>query len=301
MKAFIKKEEGSVTVLAVLAMVIFLALLALVLDGGQLYLAKNRLQKVSDASTLAGAQDLPKNPAKAEEAVRYTIEQTGLQVDNLTVNFQSSNTTLKVSMSKKVNLIFANALGIEDPIIQATATVQLLPLTSGKGAVPLGVEYSADLSYGNQKVLKVGESTVGNFGALALTGPGAKDYEIDLKNGYEFTLKVGDVLETQTGNIVGPTKRAIDYRLSLCPNSTYINYSSNCSRIVLVPVFKAIATEQNQVKQVQVVGFSSFFLESVTSTSTGAEVIGRFIEKTYNGNYLQNQTNYGTYGFKLLQ
>ncbi|MCP8616132.1 Tad domain-containing protein [Salirhabdus salicampi] len=296
----VKDESGQILIIVALLMSAFLALLALVIDGGNLYLERNRLQKAVDASALAGAQDLPTFPNRAREQAEYTAFHNQ-EIDNLTIEIPSGNTSIYVHANKEVNLIFANAIGFSDPIIEAEATVSLYPLSSAKGAIPLGVEYNTDLAYGTRKSLKVGESTVGNFGALALTGPGAKDYETDLKYGYEFTIKVGERLDTQTGNIAGPTKKAIDYRLSGCPNETYENFSTDCSRVVLVPVFRPITTSENQVKSVEIIGFATFFLESVTSTSDGAEVFGRFIRTTHIGELNENQTDYGTYGYKLTQ
>jgi len=282
-------------------MTVFMALLALVIDAGSLYLEKAQLQKIVDASALAGAQELPANPGNSRAEINKTIQYYNENPNDFTVTFNESHTSIEVTGSKTGTLFFAKSLGFEQPKIKAKSKVALYPLTSVKNAIPLGIQPSADLQFGSLQSLKVSDSAYGNFGAIALTGPGAKDYETDFKNGYQFDLKVGTILNTQTGQLSGPTTRAVDYRLSSCPDATYLDYPKDCSRVVMVPIFEAIQTQQNQVKQVKVVGFGSFFLEGVSSTKEGAVVTGRFIGRVTSGETSANQTDYGTYSIKLTR
>jgi hypothetical protein len=299
MRNFLKKEKGSVSVIVALAMTLFITLLAFVIDVGSLYLEKSRLQNIVDASALAGAQELPGSFSKSQEEVNKTIQ---LNNENPAYFMTSiTKTVIEVTGSKKGTFFFAKAFGVEEPIVQAKAKVALQPLISGKEAIPLGVQPSTDLLFGSLQTLKVSDSANGNFGAIALTGPGAKDYETDLKNGYQFDLKVGTTLDTQTGQLAGPTTKAINARLALCPNATYLNYPNNCARVVLVPIYEPVQSNQNQIKQVKIVGFGSFFLEGVSSTSEGAVVTGRFIERTYPGESSVSQTGFGTSSFILIR
>lgn len=301
MKFFTKQDGGTIVLVAVL-MSVFLGILALVIDAGNLYLEKAKLQKVADAAALAAAQELPKDQIKANSIAIQTIDLNQENPKNFVIGFSSNLTSIEIIATKQVTLFFAGALGIDNPTIMAKATVELMPITSGIGAVPLGVEYSTSLSFGSEVKLKVGDSTYGNFGALALTGPGAKNYEMDLENGYGFEIRVGDVLNTETGVMAGKTVTAINNRISSCPSQTYLNFSQDCRRVILVPVFKSLLIDENkQVKQVEVIGFATFFIEKVTSTSNNAEVIGRFIQSTYPGDTSPVQVNYGTYAFKLTK
>ncbi|WP_102027449.1 pilus assembly protein TadG-related protein [Salirhabdus sp. Marseille-P4669] len=299
MKEWIKRDDGSVMVLVAFIMVGLLALMALVIDGGSLYLEKNRLQKIADAAALAGAQDLPSFPVRANDAIVTTANKNGT-FSNVTIEFHNANHSLQVFAEKEVNLVFGNVLGFKDPTITAIAKVDLLSLSSVTGAIPLGVEYSADIVHGELVELKVGEATIGNFGALILTGPGAKDFETDLTHGYEFTLEVGDVLETKTGKMTQATKRAVDYRVSHCPEATFTNYQSDCARVLMVPVYKPVNTGIDKLTKVEVVGFASFFLEG-TSPNDDSVVIGRFIESTQKGDINRNLKSYGAFGYKLTQ
>ncbi|MCL7746730.1 pilus assembly protein TadG-related protein [Halalkalibacter alkaliphilus] len=301
MKRFLKQEEGAVIVLVALCMTMFIGFMALVIDMGSLYLEKSRLQKMADAAVLAAAQELPGNREKSMKTAHQTILLNGGEPTHFQTVINQSNSLIEVIGSKKGTLFFAKALGIKEPLIQAKAVVQLQPLSSGKGAIPLGVQPSMNLSFGAVQTLKVSDSASGNFGAIALTGTGARNYETDLRNGYEFELKVGAVLGTQTGNLAGPTRDAVTPRIAACPNATYLDYPPGCQRVVLIPIFEPVQADQNQIKQVRVLGFASFFIESVASTNQGAEVTGRFIQVAHSGESSQGQTNYGTFGFKLIQ
>ena len=299
MMKILKQETGAVIVLVALMMTVFLGSLALVIDVGSLYLEKNRLQKMADAAVLAGAQELPASFDRAQTAVAQTITMNGGKPSNFHVSTNETNTVLEVTGTVTGKLYFAKLFGVDDPDLSATAKVTLHSLTSGKGAIPLGISKTQNLAFGTHQVLKVSESASGNFGAIALTGPGAKLFETDLTNGYDFELKVNDILNTETGKMASPTVRAVQNRVNKCPQATYDNYAPDCARLVLIPVIEPVDISSNQIKQVKVVGFATFFLEGVSSTNEGAEVSGRFVQFTKEGGNSQIQPNYGTYGMKL--
>jgi hypothetical protein len=276
--------------------------ISLVVDVGSIYLERNRLQKIVDASALAGAQELPINFPKAQIEANQTIQANNGNPNNFMVETNTNYTMIEVVGKVKATFYFAKALGINEPEIEARARVELQPLSAGKGAIPLGVQPLSDLSFGSKQFLKVSDSAEGNFGAIALTGPGAKNYELDLMSGYEFELKVGETLNTETGKMANPTVRAITARISDCPNATYLNYSPDCARVVLVPIYEPVQTDQNKINQVRVIGFGTFFLDNVSSTSEGATVEGYFIKSTQSsGESSPNQADFGTYSFKLTR
>ncbi|NMD70119.1 hypothetical protein HHO41_07435 [Bacillus sp. DNRA2] len=301
MNRLIKEEKGAVIIVVALLMVAFLGVTALVIDGGMLYLEKQKLQDVTDAAALAGAQELPtaidKATAQANQAI--TLNETNPNLFN--INFNENKHRITVRAQKSVNLVFAKVLGFDKAKVDAFSKVEIGSLISGRGAVPVGIEYTSQIAFGDIKYLKVEDATVGNFGALALAGPGAKLYEEDFKNGYENELRVNQIIDTQTGNLAGPTARAVNYRIAACPTSTYLNHPADCPRVVLVPVFQSVVTQQNQVKQVKIVGFANFFIENVNSGSQSAEIVGRFIEAADSGEISYSTTNYGAYGFKLTR
>ncbi|WP_157842663.1 MULTISPECIES: TadE/TadG family type IV pilus assembly protein [Bacillus] len=301
MKKIWKQEDGAVIVLVALFMTILLGCVGLVVDMGSIYLEKNRLQKMVDAAVLAGAQELPDSFDRARTAVAKTITLNGGDPSNFHTSTNELNTVLEVTGSTVGTFYFATLFGVTGPDIVASAKVTLHALTSGKGAIPLGISKDQNLSFGTHQVLKVSESASGNFGALALTGTGARLYETDLTYGYQHELNVNDVLNTETGRMANPTVRAVESRINKCPQATYENYLPDCARVVLIPVIEPVEISSNQIKQVKVIGFATFFLEAVSSTSDGAEVSGRFIQFTKEGGTSSVQPNYGTYGMKLSE
>lgn len=296
MKNFLKKEDGMVLVVVVFMMTAFLAVLALVLDAGSMYLEKSRLQKIVDAAALAGAQDLPTSSTKAVESANKSIQLNGGQVPNFIT--ETTETTIKVTGTKKVNLVFANAIGFDDPIVQTEATVKLSPLSTAKGAIPLGVVATTDMAFGSVHYLKTGTSEYGQFGAIELSGTGANNFENDLKYGYDASLNIYQVLELESGKMTGATQRAVEFRMAACPNQTYDLHSFDCARRVVVPVYEPIGDTSQKVSQVKIVGFATFFIEGYSSN---AEVIGRFIKGTQNGQSDEGQLGFGTYTFKLIK
>ncbi|MBD8069124.1 Tad domain-containing protein [Bacillus sp. PS06] len=301
MKRLLKNENGQVIILVTLWLTIFLACTALVVDVGSLYLEKSRLQNIVDASTLAGAQELPANFIKAQaEAVNTIIANNG-NPNNFSIETNTTHTMIEVRGRITGTLFFATALGIDEPIIEASARVELQPLTAVTGAIPLGILHSTTMNFGTKVALKVSDSANGNFGAIALTGPGAKNYETDLTYGYGAQLYVGELLNTETGKMANPTVNAISKRISDCPNATYLNYSQGCSRVVIVPIYVPVQGTSQKIDQVRIVGFGTFFIDHVTSTSVGAAVEGYFIRSNHSGDSAPGQHDYGTYSYKLTR
>lgn len=296
MKRLVRNEQGAFTVITVFAMVGFLAILALVVDFGSLYLEKQQLQKMADAAVLAGAQEMPGSYINAKEEMNKVIQYNNGDPNHFTYQTNRTFTKLEVTGLTKGTLYFANMFGITEPDLSVKATVELQPITSAKGAIPLGIKPTTDLAFGTYQTIKVSDSTYGNFGAIELTGSGANNYENDLKNGYSETLSIGQILSYENGKMTGATIDAISARINHCPTATYTNFPKDCKRVVLVPII-----EQLDRKQVKVMGFATFFIEKVTSPSSGAEVSGRFINWVQNGESSTGQTDYGTYVMRLTQ
>src|SRR5204863_4741588 len=76
--ARLKSERGQAFVLATVAMVMCCGMAALVLDVGNWFRDKRRLQGTADAAALAGAQQLPLDPSAARNmALNYADKNGG--------------------------------------------------------------------------------------------------------------------------------------------------------------------------------------------------------------------------------
>ncbi|MBU1107428.1 MAG: Tad domain-containing protein [Candidatus Riflebacteria bacterium] len=116
----------------------------------------------------------------------------------------------------------------------------------------VGVEYSIKGSPGDPTF---DMPPTGNFGALALGSRGANEYEDVIVYGYDGPkLNIGDEIDSEPGNMAGPTQRGIAERI--------LNGQVN----VMIPV---VSDFGNGRKPVEILGFLNF-----TLVGTGIEGAG---------------------------
>jgi hypothetical protein len=209
---------------------------------------------------------------------------------------------LRVVLEKDVPTSFMKLFNINDVKVTVASAADILPMSRGRGAVPLGIDDSVQLEYLKEYSLKVasGDSTTGNFGILALSGTGASLYEQDLLYGYKSELKVGDIIATQTGNVDGKTRSSINSRISSCPYAVDDYTHRDCPRIVLVSVYKPYNVQSNQVKQVKITGFAYFYIKSPMG-SNDTSIDGYFIQKAGSGYGDATISDKGAYAIRLTE
>jgi hypothetical protein len=220
-------------------LVVMLGFSALVIDIGALRLEKSRLVNAVDAAALAGARELPDETVAEEIAVSY-VEYNSVEPSEVIVTFDGANQSITVSATRERDFVFGPFIGVENGRVHASATAQFGAVTGARGIVPFGIP-EQELTYSQLYTLKAGSKDdygPGNYGALALDLPGAKAYKENIKHGFDGVIKVGDEIQTETGNMSGPTTEGVEFRIGQClhvPACTYDNYKSNCSRIMIVP------------------------------------------------------------------
>ena len=294
-KKILKREDGSAIVLVTLAITALIALTGLVIDGGMLYMTKTHLQKTANAAALSGAQELTNDDSYVREVVEETLTYHE-ELDSMSGINILPETKVTVQLEKPTEMTFMRIFGIETIDVQAKATASIATMGSAIGAAPLGIDERIDLVYGQEYTLKVDERGVdtGNFGILALDGPGARTYKETLLNGYSEELAVGDIVDTQTGNIAGPTKEAVDILVNSCDNM----YERDCRRILLIPVYRPYNHNRNQLKQVEITGFAYFYL-SDRMDQHDKTIKGVFLKRTGTGFEVDDAVNRGAYTVKL--
>lgn len=316
----IKEERGNVLVLVALLMFVFIGITAVAIDGGRLYMEKSILQKAADAGALAGAQELPGNSISAEAIAKDVATQNNALAS--TVQIDSNAMWIRVTTNSTVDLTFGKIFGYSTVPVKATAKVELNPLTSGTGVIPIGIDMAKyeDWKECTTVVLKISNPSeetdkctgsdfgAGNTGPLQITGNGGNIYREDLKYGAKREVLIGEILETETGGKAGPTKQAVNYRKKACSDTDYDPNNPDCERIVILPVYEIHSWQnKNKVKDVRVVGFATFFIlgepdaKDEDESKNGAEVKGKFIEFTASGDSSPSQPNYGAYGYKLVE
>jgi len=268
-------NRGSVSVLLALALSALLASSALVIDVGRVYAKRQELSNIADAAALAGAQFLPENPELATDtAIDYAMR-NGIPSQRVQVLLSDDHERIQVLVNGVASMTLARVFGRTEEEVYGSSTAEVALPTAIRGLVPLGVEAS-DFVYGVTYILKCtpdeGGSKKGNFQALALGFPGAKQYKTNLMYGYAEAISLGQQIDTETGNISGPTVEALNWRISQDPFATFDTVRSRSPRILLVPMVDSF--DVNGKKTVRIVGFAAFFVEEVSESGA---VKGRFM------------------------
>lgn len=241
-RAFATSEGGQALILFVAGMATLIALVGLSVDVGRVVFTRTDLQKAADAAAFAAAQELPDSDAAREVAASYVAENSpGAVADVEFANTYATNDTITVTATRRVDYAFVKVLGLDGTTVSAKATARVGSFVGGSGLMPWGLvacededDPGCDLAENNcfegmdeetgmpifsQNVdctLKfgAGSNSGGDFGALALDGPGANTYRETIKNGSKNTFRKGQQVPPQTGNMSGPTKQGLDDRLS---------------------------------------------------------------------------------------
>ncbi len=287
------ERKGSILIIVAVALVALLGIAALVVDAGLLYYTKVFLSNAADAAALAGVQRLPKYPAEARSIAEAYAINNGVDESGVTTEIMPDGSTIKVTTEKTVSLGFARVLGFSSTDVKASAKARVGTARSAFGVVPFGVIWKPEFEPPDDEevepilqIMKYNPHTKkdedigpGNFAALALGGTGGKVYEENIKSGYQMTLEIGDtiptIIETEPGNMAGPTEKGVEYRLNGCHHDhqsicehdpkcigcTIHHYVKGCPRLVIVPVVKSLFAYGRD--EVELRGFAAFLLKEV--------------------------------------
>lgn len=316
-------ESGQVLMLSVLLLPILLGMCAMAVDLGSYAAHRRQLQNTADAVALAASQDLP-NASAATASAQAWAAKNGINWSDVTVVVTpvgpgNPNPKVSVDISRTHFFSFMRALGVSSRDVSAhAAAVKTSPQGLGN-LVPWSVRQTVVTSSTSGSLLTIKydatNSSNGNFGALALDGTGASVYQDSAKNGSSsFVCANGvpscttnspgcsaSVCSTESGNMTGPTRNSVDYRIAntdpSCstfaqvfngPTSGRYGFNSQCNpwiagsksslRVIIVPVTGSLC---NGRCDETILGFALFFLEGYGSggcTGNNCEVQGRFID-----------------------
>ena len=297
----LKEQRGSALLIVSITIIVLLSIAALVIDLGSLFVSKTHLKKTANAAVLSAAQELV-NSETAVQSILNSVLQAHNEVESLVNTTINQGYEVSVALRKQVSLTFSKLLGFDSSPVEAVSTAQILQMGRGTGAAPIGIDESFEPEFNKTYKLKVDQTEVdtGNFGVLALDGPGAQTYEDNLRYGYSGEIKVGDIINTQTGNIAGKTRTVINEKINACPYPPGDLDHRDCPRILLVPVYRPNFYTNNQLKNVEIVGFAFFYiLEPMSNTDTS--ITGMFIKRVDTGYTDSNAVNRGAFSIKLTE
>lgn len=332
-------ESGQVLVFFVIGMGVLLGVIALATDVGQLWRTRQYLRNTADAASLAGALDLPDDPALAQSDAVSWAGQNGVPPGDVLETTVSStyvaNDTITVKVRRAVAPMFGRLVGWNGSSVGASATA-LVGSVKGSGMMPWGLQSKGPepcavgeespfgYCFGEPVSLKIGSPgpgfQAGNFGSLAIDGPGGNTYFTSIENGGSKTVvNVGDWVDTLTGNrpnVVSAldtwAANHDDTMGSRCGSYTgqeldtwfsQQGYAHCRYRVVFVPI---ISDWPNGAKKVQVAGIAQVYVTSWEWDGGATVVNGYFVKGWSNcdpesGCVIGSLDEFGTRAVKLIK
>jgi hypothetical protein len=307
-----KSERGQALVMFVLAAGVLFGFVAMTVDVGLILHQRRVLQNTADAAALAGAIELPDSPALAHDKAQEWAENNGIDTaagDELDITVNTLDNSVSVRVEREQDFMFGRVLGLVSTGVHADATARVGSPLNLAGILPFGVLESAINYNGNPTTFKYDATNPsnGNFGPLAVDGPGSNILQDSIKYGTETGICAQSqaacqdpTVPTQTGNVVSATRNGFNYRfnntttscdsldevLSLDGGSYQINGicnpfvgASNSLRLVLVPVITSFPNGSSQ--PVTIKYFTALFLNGMQGnkcTGNSCEISGTLVK-----------------------
>jgi Flp pilus assembly protein TadG len=279
--ARLKSERGQAFVLAAVAMVMLLGMAALVLDVGNWFRDKRRLQGTVDAAALAGAQQLPDDASGAQsQALTYANKNGGdvAGADIVITSQYQANDTISVTGRRNDPGIFTKVIAIPGADLTAKATARVGPPAQALHVAPMVVYCDHPLiqNCDNNHTPQFNVPTTmdydpmgapGAFGMLNLDGEngtvGSSNESEWILHGFDKYLGLGNYksdpgAKFSSTNIQG----ALDDRMHT---------------VLLFPVFRTLE-DQGQNAVYDIIGWIGFYLTGYEIHGNGATLHGYFTQ-----------------------
>jgi hypothetical protein len=280
----LRRQEGQVTVMAAIFMVVLIGMAGLVLDVGSWFRQQRVTQATVDAAALAGAQALPGNVAAANTAANDFAGRNG-GVAGLSVTFGTkwrSNDMITVKQTTSADGFFSNLFGI--------STVALSAKGSAVSEVPSEARYVAPI--------------VVNIKHPDLSGPGCPCFDLpttlDLgKTGAPGAFALINLGNTDTTGTIGASTLAdwivkgYDKYLPLggyfsdpgakWNNNTIQNaMQARYGTDLLFPVYDTLVAEGSNAEY-HILGWASFHLTLAQASGSDGSLSGYFTQVIWQG------------------
>jgi len=279
--SFVRRDErGQAIVLMTLSLVVIMGMAALVLDVGNWYHTKRRLQGTADAAALAGAQLLPNDPSGAQSQALTYADKNGGDVAGANITVISTvapNDTISVRARRTDPGIFSGILGIASADIDARAKARVGPPTKARYVAPMVVDCDHPLIHncnGDSTPDFLVNTTMdydpmgapGAYGMLNLGGdqnPGSSEEAQWILHGFDKYLGLGDYRSDPGAKFSSSNiQDALHDRLGT---------------VLLFPVYRVLdGTGQNAVYEI--IGWIGFHLTAYEVHGNNAVLHGYFTE-----------------------
>ena len=307
-----KQERGQALVLMGIAMVMVCGMAALVLDVGNWFRDKRRLQGTTDAAALAGAQQLPTSPTAARNMALNYANQNGGNVAGASIVITSQyepNDTISVDGQRSDPGIFSSVLGITNANITSHSKARVGPPAQALNVAPMVVHCNHPLiqNCNNNNTPLFNVPTVmdydpmgapGAFGMLNLDGStgtvGSSKEAAWIEHGFDKYLGLGDYMSDPGAKFSSSNiQDALDAKIG---------------SELLFPVFKTL-TGTGQNAKYEIIGWIGFHLTSYVVHGNSATLVGYFTQYIAQGILAQNSPGsggvpssyFGVYSIQLIE
>ena len=248
---FRHREQGQVFMFVAALAPILLGMTGMAIDIGGYAGHKRHLQNAADSIALAAAQDLCKvtcgDTTAATANANAWATKNNINPSDVTLTFLGGSTApaVRASVSASHTFAFMRIVGISSKGVSASAAAVKVSFGGGAGIVPWSItQATVDATTSGAIVTMKYDTTgsnTGNFGAIRIDGPGANVYNSSVKYGsdsfacaatapnctpgacpgtYPTTCSEnsptcdGNACDPQTGNLIGPTRDGVDFRMN---------------------------------------------------------------------------------------
>jgi hypothetical protein len=299
--AGLRDQRGSMIALLALTFTIVMGTAAITVDLGRAWVQDVRLQAAADAAALAGVRELPGGTAQALDAAQAILTTNGVDPAIATITIDTTlvpGDTVRVELNDTLPLLFAPTIGFgPTQAIGVDAAAVAGSLGASSGVMPWGLPMPpGGFEFATSYDIKVGAGggEDGNYYPIRVDGSGASTYRDAIIDGSDATVSIGDVIQTEPGNMVGPTRAALDERIGDDPNTEWtdlvdsvtgellLETDPNNPRILLVPV---TTDPGGGASDVTVLAFAMFVIEGDGDDWDDGELEGVFVREVTEGEF----------------
>jgi Flp pilus assembly protein TadG len=310
--ARIKQERGQALVLTAIAMVMCCGAAALVLDVGNWFRDKRRLQGTVDAAALAGAQQLPKSPGNAKVMAMSYANQNGGDVsasDIVITSQYEPDDTIAVDGARDDAGIFSNVIGITSAHITAHAKARVGPPAQALAVAPMVVHCNHPLiqNCNNNHTPQFGVPTTMDYDPMG--APGAFGMlNLDGTQGTIGSSKEAAWISQGFDQYLGLGMYQSDPGAKFSSQNIQSALDSRIGTVLLFPVFKTL-NGQGQNAQYDIIGWIGFYLQGYTVNGNNATLNGYFTSYIAQGILAQSSPGsggvpssyFGVYAIQLIE
>jgi hypothetical protein len=274
-----KNESGQAVVLMTLSLVVIMGMAALVLDVGNWFHTKRRLQGTADAAALAGAQRLPDDPSGAQTMAMSYANQNGGDVAGANIIVTSTvlpNDTISVRARKTDPGIFSGVLGIASADIDARAKARVGPPQQAEYVAPMVVYCDHPLIHNcpGNSTPDFGVATTMNYDPMG--APGAFGMlNLDNGNGTPGTSTEADWILHGFNKYLGLGDYRSDPGAKFSSSNIQSALDARIGTVLLFPVFRTLSGGGQNAKY-EIIGWIGFHLTSYDVHGNNATLHGYF-------------------------